>query len=305
MEPMAMCLRLKSLERSLEQEVQAWRNIRSQRQSSARYREVPGGNHESVARPCCVSVGRLLVEKAVAVATERVANWVVFGELHKSNAKERQAGIIKLVAEKTHTVIVERAAGHVALKRTLERERNHLRCLLERIASAYDKTTAQLGNAIFRLEGHDRHLVGLCRHIKLQMSLKQKRARQNRQRRQSMITSTLTKPKISKRGARRYSAPTAVVSPAITKASRGKVVWVPELKSWGTIQFVGQAPGKPPGQWIGVSLSLPRGNHGGKGLFPCRSEKHGHFCRASDLLEHPAEGNPRERKKSDSKMNYS
>ena len=133
MEPMAMCLRLKSLERSLEQEVQAWRNIRSQRQSSARYREVPGGNHESVARPCCVSVGRLVVEKAVAVATERVANWVVFGELHKSNAKERQAGIIKLVAEKTHTVIVERAAGHVALKRTLERERNHLRCLLERI----------------------------------------------------------------------------------------------------------------------------------------------------------------------------
>ena len=127
----------------------------------------------------------------------------------KATQKEPQAGIIKLVAEKTHTVIVERAAGHVALKRTLERERNHLRCLLERIASAYDKTTAQLGNAIFLLEGHDRHLVGLCRHIKLQMSLKQKRARQNRQRRQSMITSTLTKPKISKRGARRYSAPTA------------------------------------------------------------------------------------------------
>lgn len=291
MKPMAACLRLKSLQRSLEQEIQAWRSIQTKQRLAS-----PGNLGNIPLKPGTMFAS-ILVTKIITSAVERTANSLVLEELRSNFEQDIRTFTLQFLAEKTHIIVLERAASRVAHKRMAQTRRSVSRNIQERMTSTFENTFALLESVVDKLDGYRSRLTTLDHNIKLQNKLRRKKAMQSHQRRKSMIASTFTKPKISKQRSRRYSAPSAAVPLIITKASCGKIVWVSRLKSWGTIRFVGKVPGKPPGQWIGVSLSLPRGNSDGKGLFPCRSEKHGYFCKASDLLEHPEEGNPRERKK--------
>ena len=46
----------------------------------------------------------------------------------------------------------------------------------------------------------------------------------------------------------------------VSKEHIGKIVWVQCVKSWGTIRYFGNLPSsKATGEYVGISLSLPKG----------------------------------------------
>lgn len=262
-----MSLYLKSLERSLEQEINAWRRLRGAPQLGPSYQQhrIPS---LPLHMPVCVSTQ----------TEEDIEN--AASALSPNNIRF----VAALIAEKTWSIIVERAIGGSVIQRQSKLGRKQLERMQQKISATMDTIALNLERRVD---------AALCSfEDRLQVLGKRVRHAQGLHR-ASVVPNTTAE--------RRHSMPTIPSSEInsqpleISKASLGMIVWVQGVACWGTIRFYGKVPSKQ-GEWVGVALSLPRGKHNGEGLFPCK-KNHGIFCRPQQLRAFPKSGDPRERRR--------
>lgn len=347
---------LKTLERDLAREIQAWRDLRQAGGASL------SRHHQHEAELTAV---RERHKAELAALRERLVDARrQSARLYETDVLSRRVGVAKSLSEMMCTVIFERAASRVYWQRKdaahaidleeakanacflpqtmggkitdtlntcatkfehrveqrLSSYNNRIATLRRRVKHAQDLHRASVTACVGRALQSEKNLFALASSISPRHGgpgTSPKSRRRRRQKRQSMEATSMSLPMTNAvaftaksapmQRTRRHSMPLPVANEplVITKASRGKVVWVPEVQCWGIIGWFGELPenvrnkagAKGAGHWVGVALSLPLGSHDGHGLFPARSNKHGLFCRVENLTEHPKNGNPRERRR--------